>query len=101
MGYKLNVTISLPPFSYYLLPLLVCAKLAFGKCCFVSVGIGMTGTKESVERDQQELWNYPISKKISVVISEKKKTSTPCNKYCIFNGPFSPFSKNCVRVGGE
>lgn len=101
MGYKLNVTISLPPFSYYLLPLLVCAKLAFGKCCFVSVGIGMTGTKESVERHQQQLWNYPISKKISMVISEKKKTSTPCNKYCIFNDPFSPFSKNCVRVGGE
>ena len=79
MGYKLNVTISLPPFSYYLLPLLVCAKLAFGK-----VGVGMTGTKESVERDQQQLGNYPISKKISVVISEKKKTSNPCNKYCIF-----------------
>ena len=70
MGYKLNVT------SYYLLPLLVCAKLAFGKCCFVSVGIGMTGTKESVERDQRQLRNYPISNKISVVISEKKKTSS-------------------------
>ena len=62
----------------------------------------MTGTKESVERDQQQLWNYPISNTISVVISEKKKTSTPCYIYCIFSGRFPPFSKSCVTgVGGE
>ncbi|CAH3020881.1 unnamed protein product [Porites evermanni] len=70
----------------------VCAKLAFGK-----VGIGMTGTKESVDRDQQQLWNYPISNTISVVISEKKKTSTPCIKYCILRGRFPPFSKLCYK----